>query len=747
MGRIRILPDQVANQIAAGEVVDRPASVVKELLENALDAGASRIRVEVEAGGRRLIRITDDGHGMNRDDALLAFERHATSKLRTADDLLSIATLGFRGEALPSIASVARVTLETATGPAANGQAENEDDAGSRTETGSRATGTRVEIAGGKILHVDDAALPRGTTIAVADLFFNTPARRKFLRAESTELAHVTALVTHYALAHPEKHFELLSATHTIVSAPPVTRTAERIYQIFGKDTLAQLLPVAAETPLAHGGLPEPPPWKKDPEQPARLPGSLRLSGFYSKPELQKLNRNSIYIFVNKRLIRDRLLMHAITEAYRNVIPPTSFPVVLLFLEMPPEEVDVNVHPAKTEVRFRQQNLIHDFVRDSLRTALIKARPAAGFLTALDSAPAASPSLMPPATSPLPGAPDSGPVPPLPESDPAAFPAARADAEPFDLTPPRPAPVSGRLPFAAQNFQPVGGPHGWQDRQAWGEAAAALFQPASLPPAGNGSASSGSPRSGISGVGFPGGPETSNPGSAPEASNPCASAPGGAATLNPAVETARIEAEQAAANLDRLGSLRPLGQLRESFILAAGDDGLWIIVQHVAHERILFEKILRDRQIEKVQRQRLLMPLLVELKPWQMVVFASIAEELELNGFEVEPFGPQTLAVKAAPVGLDGAALERTLAEIIEQSGEDSDEPRQNQNLTEIRTRIAASIACHAAIKVNTPLDPARMEWLLLELAKTSHPTSCPHGRPIALMYSWKEIQRAFHRI
>ena len=316
MGRIRILPDQVANQIAAGEVVDRPASVVKELLENALDAGAHRIRVEIEAGGRKLIRLTDDGHGMNRDDALLAFERHATSKLRTADDLLSIATLGFRGEALPSIASVSRVTLETS--------------------TGDGPAGTHMEIAGGKILHVDDAALPRGTTIAVADLFFNTPARRKFLRAESTELAHVTALVTHYALVHPEKHFELLSATHTIVSAPPVTRTAERIYQIFGKDTLAQLLPVAAEIPLVRAGLPEPPPWKKDPNEPARDPGVMRLSGFYSKPELQKLNRNSIYIFVNKRLIRDRLLIHAITEAYRNVIPPTSFPVVLLFLEMPP---------------------------------------------------------------------------------------------------------------------------------------------------------------------------------------------------------------------------------------------------------------------------------------------------------------------------------------------------------------------------------------------------------------------------
>jgi DNA mismatch repair protein MutL len=550
--------------------------------------------------------------------------------------------------------------------------------------------------------------LPRGATLTVADLFFNTPARRKFLRAESTELAHVTALVTHYALAHPEKHFELLSATHTIVSAPPVARTAERIYQVFGKDTLAQLLPVAAETPLAHAGLPEPPPWKKDPAEPARLPGALRLTGFYSKPELQKLNRNSIYIFINKRLIRDRLLMHAITEAYRNVIPPTSFPVVLLFLEMPPEEVDVNVHPAKTEVRFRQQSLVHDFVRDSLRTALIKARPAAGFLAALNAAPTASPTLMPPATSPLPGSPESEQELPQPDSDPAAFEAAKADAEAFELTPRVPPPVPGKLPFATQSFRPGG----WEDQKAWGEAAAALFQPANLPAAGD-----------------------------------CSANPGDATGANPAAETARVEAEQAAANLNQLGSLHPLGQLRESFILATGEDGLWIIDQHVAHERILFEKILRDRQVEQVQRQRLLMPLLVELKASQMVVFASIAEELERNGFEVEPFGPHTLAVKAAPVGLEGVALERMLAEVIEQSSADSDEPQQNQDISALRARIAASIACHSAIKVNTPLDPIRIEWLLVELAKTSHPTSCPHGRPIALLYSWKEIQRAFHRI
>jgi DNA mismatch repair protein MutL len=698
MGRIRVLSDQVANQIAAGEVVDRPASVVKELLENALDAGATRIRVEVEAGGRKLIRIADDGCGMNRDDALLAFERHATSKLRTANDLLSIATLGFRGEALPSIGSVARVTLETSTG--------DPDE-----------TGTHLDIAGGNLLHVDDAALPRGTTLTVADLFFNTPARRKFLRAESTELAHVTALVTHYALAHPEMHFELVSSSHTLVSAPPVSRTAERIYQIFGKETLAQLLPVAAETHLERAGLPEPPPWKRDPEEPARDPGQLRLSGFYSKPELQKLNRNSIYIFVNKRLIRDRLLLHAITEAYRNIIPPTSFPVVLLFLEMPPEEVDVNVHPAKTEVRFRQQSLIHDFVRDSLRTALIKARPAAGFVAALNSAPLASPTLMPPAISPVPGAPGADAPIPAPDSEPLGE--AAGETEPFLLTPRQASPAPVRLPFEPGAIRP-------------GSFEAGSFQPGSFA-----------------------GPTLASAATAlldgedlqPVAD--CGTTHGESATsaLSPGAATAQVEAEQAAQNLNHLGSLKALGQIRESFILATGEDGLWIIDQHVAHERVLFEKILRERTVENVQRQRLLMPLLVELKPWQMVVFAEIAGELERNGFEVEPFGPQTLAVKAAPVGLEGPRLERMLAEVIEQSSPRAEQDVRNEDLRSLKTRIAASIACHSAIKVNTPLDPARMEWLLLELAKTQHPTSCPHGRPIALLYSWKEIQRAFHRI
>jgi DNA mismatch repair protein MutL len=675
MGRIRILPDQVANQIAAGEVVDRPASVVKELLENALDAGATRIRVEVEAGGRKLIRITDNGHGMNRDDALLAFERHATSKLRTADDLLSIATLGFRGEALPSIASVSRLLLETC-----------EPEAGG---------GTRVEIAGGKILRVEDAALPAGTSIAVQDLFFNTPARRKFLRAESTELAHVTALVTHYALVHPEKHFELLSATHTLLQAPPVGRPAERIYQIFGADTLAQLLPVAAESPLDRAGLPEPPPWKQDSSEPKREPGTLRLSGFYSKPELQKLNRNSIYIFVNKRLIRDRLLLHAISEAYRNIIPPTSFPVVLLFLEMPPEEVDVNVHPAKTEVRFRQQNLVHDFVRDSLRAALISSRPAAGFLAALETAANASPSLMPSPASHL----------PRPEGDTVA--AGTNDGlvseAAFQLMPLLPPPIAGVLPFRDHPETPAPLPNFASTIENFAESAIAAFSPS-------------------------------------------AAAGGQTAESTVQVETAREEA-----NLNGLGALRPLGQLRDSFILAvddsANDGGLWIIDQHVAHERVLFEKILASRDTEAVQRQRLLMPLLVDLQPWQMAVFAEIADELEKNGFEAEPFGPRTLAIKSAPIGLEGRELERMLAEVIENKDNSNPGSGRRNDLGTLRGRIAASIACHSAIKINTPLESRKMEWLLKELSRTRFPASCPHGRPIALRYSLKEIQRAFQRI
>src|SRR5713101_667108 len=376
MGRIHVLPEHVANKIAAGEVVERPASVVKELLENCLDAGSTRIKIQIEAGGKKLIQITDNGCGMMRDDALLAFERHATSKIKTAEDLLTVATLGFRGEALPSIASVSRLHLET--------------------RATEESTGTVVEINGGKIFKVEEAGLPEGTSVTIRDLFFNTPARKKFLKAESTELSHIASLVTHYALAHPDKHFELHSATNAVLVAPPVAGYSERVYQVFGKDTLDQLIAVAAMQPLAHVGLPQPPPWRREAEEDSgpRDPGEMRAHGFVSKPEIQKLNRNSIYVFVNGRLIRDRLIQHALTEAYRNILPPTVYPVVLLFLDLPSGEVDVNVHPSKTEVRFRQQSVMHDFVRDSIRAALMKARPVPQFAVEITAHPSASPSLV-----------------------------------------------------------------------------------------------------------------------------------------------------------------------------------------------------------------------------------------------------------------------------------------------------------------------------------------------------------------
>src|SRR5712691_11174799 len=356
MSRIRILPEAVANKIAAGEVVERPASVVKELLENALDAGARSIHIEAESGGRRMIRVIDDGYGMSHDDALLAFERHATSKLKSADDLLSIATLGFRGEALPTIAAVSRLLLETRA---------DED-----------AEGTRVEFAGGKLVSVKPAGLPTGTTVSVADLFYSVPARRKFLKSETTELGHIASLVTHYALANPGRQFILTTPTQQIVDCSPVERLAERVYQLFGKQSFDELIEISVVSAAFRAAITEPE--LEQSEEKARL----TVYGFTSRPEIQRPNRNGIYIFVNRRLVRDRLILHAINEAYRNIHPGSVFPATLLFLEMPYDEVDVNVHPAKIEVRFRRSQFVHDFTRDAIRQALMSARPIASFAAA-----------------------------------------------------------------------------------------------------------------------------------------------------------------------------------------------------------------------------------------------------------------------------------------------------------------------------------------------------------------------------
>jgi DNA mismatch repair protein MutL len=683
MGRIHVLSETVANQIAAGEVVERPASVVKEMLENSLDAGATRIKISVEAGGKKLIQITDNGCGMVRDDAMLAFERHATSKIKNAEDLLSIATLGFRGEALPSIASVSRLRLET--------------------RAADDAAGTVIEINGGKIARVEEAGLPLGTSITVRDLFFNVPARKKFLKAESTELSHIASLVTHYALAHPDKHFELHSAANAMLVAPPVAGYSERVYQVFGKETLDQLIPVAARQALERVGLPQPPPWRRKEEEDgegavSREPGEMRLHGFVSKPEIQKLNRNSIFVFVNGRLIRDRLVQHALTEAYRNIIPPTVYPVVLLFLELPTAEVDVNVHPSKTEVRFRQQSVMHDFVRDSVRAALMKARPVPQFVAEIRAHATAGQALTPGALTAAAG------WHPSEDGLQASGSQLPRDGVPgpgaagFALHEPAQPPISARFQF---------------------EGGIAVEANAAIPVARGLESAALAPNFAAS---------------LPVREFDAVPDPGCSPVLDVSEEDPTLSA---------LGTLRPLGQIRNSFILAVNEDGLWIIDQHVAHERVLFERVLKQRAAMRVESQRLLMPIVLELSPAQQAVFQEISDELARNGFEAEPFGARSVAVKVAPAGVEASAVEHMLHELLDQFSQEE----QSLNLEKIRTRIAASIACHAAIKVNMPLEQNKMEWLLAELAKTDHPMSCPHGRPVVLRYSVKDIQKAFKRI
>ena len=628
MGKIRVLSDTVANKIAAGEVVERPASVIKELLENSLDAGASELRLEVESGGRRLIRVSDNGCGMLRDDALLAFERHATSKLSDVKDLTAIATLGFRGEALPSIASVSRLLLET--------------------RSAEETTGASVEIAGGKLLRCDEHARAPGTTITVRDLFYNVPARKKFLRSDQTELAHIASLATHYSLAHPGKTFQLRHGSSELLDVTPVQSLRERVYQVFGAQTLDELIDLEVlERELDVV------------EADERCQRVFALRGFVSGPQVQKLNRNSIFLFVNGRLIRDRLLLHALSSAYHNLMPPACYPFALLFLDCDCEEVDVNVHPSKTEVRFRHGTFVHDFIRDTIRDRLVAARPV---------------SSIPISTAPQPAA-------ELPFSD-----------------------FTQRI--ENQRFEPqpdvVAGPERPEDLPVFtlrgGAAAETRFDFSAQSPAFSQRV-----------------PDTHGP-------------------------VGSVEPVQ---SLAALSDLRPLGQIHESFIVAAGRDGLWIIDQHVAHERILFEQVLRQQAEGRVEAQHLLMPILIELNAGQQIEYARIAGELERSGFESELFGPRTIAVKAAPSGVSPAEIEKLVFEILEiAEGE-----MRKASIGDLRRAMAASIACRAAIKINMRLDQRKMEWLLAQLAATECPMSCPHGRPIALRYSTRDILKSFHRI
>jgi DNA mismatch repair protein MutL len=713
MSKIRVLSDHVANQIAAGEVVERPASVAKELVENAIDAGATRIAIDVESGGRRLLKVSDDGEGMTRDDAILAFERHATSKITTSDDLASISTLGFRGEALASIASVARVELT------------------SKTEEAAAAT--RVLIEGGKMRDVKDAAHPRGTTIAVRDLFFNVPARRKFLRSEATESFHLTNLVTHYALAHPEIAFTLTNNGREGLRVSPAKDLRERAYQIFGAEFLDNLLEVnGGHAPVA------------------------RVSGFVSAPRDRRTSRDAQYLFVNGRFVRDRLIGRALSEGYRAILPHGVYPAALLFIETPLEEVDVNVHPAKTEVRFRRASAVVDAVREAVRGALAsagyvraesrEASPSTVSLSeehsvqdlqsgsraaSLESSEIANAMA---ATGEVSSGSDVGSR-SFAGSEPAGTfaPATQPriefssmpiqDGESLVEEPDRESPLRGNTArdLEAIMREAVAAEPGITRRQEQEAGAGALSEPPALAGGGDRRQEQAA-RSGVSSV----------PPDVAAASRP---------QLPPLNSAEKFTREVAAESLSN--DIRPLGQLDESFIIATDNEGLLLIDQHVAHERILFDKYRALESTRLVESQHLLIPETFDLTPAQAAVFDIVAVELESYGFELMRLSGRTVAIKAAPADLPAGEARNMLAELLDTV----DAEKKGSARETLRDDIAASLACHAAIKVNMPLSPEKMRWLIDRLLQTSSPTTCPHGRPVILRLATRDILKGFHRI
>jgi DNA mismatch repair protein MutL len=587
MGRIQRLPPSLANQIAAGEVVERPASVVKELIENAIDAGATRIAVTIELGGKKLIRVEDDGEGMDADDARLALERHATSKIASAGDLDAIRTLGFRGEALPSIASVSHLVL--------------------RTRRRGATSGTEVRVDGGALRSVGETGAPDGTLVEVADLFYNLPARRKFLKSDAAESAQISKIVTQLALGYHEVGFALTSGSRRLLECPPAPARRDRFFQIYGeREDLVDIHKSAAGVTIE-----------------GRI-AALTEHGPVRGPQ---------NIFVNRRIVRDRTIAHAIVEAYSVATIKERSPEVHLFIEIDPERVDVNVHPTKAEVRFLEQSLIHEVLRRALGDAL-----------------------------------GQGPVPEL-----------QLASSPIHVPPPGTPHFPGILGGASVPSR-------------WAPVTSAFARPAA------------DGRSETQAL-----PSTASPADAADLVRP----------------------------------MMPLGQFRDTFIIAVDADGISIVDQHVAHERILFEQVMEKLTGGRADSQRLLQPVVMELAAPGRQALSAHRADLERLGFEIHDFGGDSLQVTAVPVmlGFDAcAAAIRAVAEDLE--GLD-----RGSRAQDALRRLAATTACHAAVKANYPLTMEKMQFLLDELRRTAYSTVCPHGRPVMLRLSRRELERNFQRI
>ncbi|HEX5214399.1 MAG TPA: DNA mismatch repair endonuclease MutL [Vicinamibacterales bacterium] len=597
MSKIYRLPPALANQIAAGEVVERPASVVKELVENAVDAGATRLAIAIEFGGKKLISVEDDGEGMTPEDAALAIERHATSKIRTAGDLAAIRSLGFRGEALPSIASVSRFRL--------------------RSRLRGALAGTEIRVEGGAAATVREVGAPEGTLVEVGDLFFNLPARRKFLKADTAESAQISRLATQLALGYPEIGFVLRSGGRVLLEAPPAGSIEERFFQIYGDRP--DLIPVNKDA------------------------AGIRVRGFIAALGEQGPVRGPQHVFVNRRIVRDRTITHAIQAAYMVATIKERSPEVHLFIEVAPDRVDVNVHPTKAEVRFLDQGLVHEVLRRAVIDALGHT-----------------------------GAPE------LTLTQPAV---------------PAAAPASGALPLG------------------WTQAA----HPSAL-----------------------GGPSHF---SSPSMNTGFAMEDRPSMDGSPSRSVATSAGREAVAGLIR--PLVPLGQFRNTFIIAIDDDGMAIIDQHVAHERILFEQFSERLTTRTLESQGLLTPVVLDLAAGEHQTLLQHRDALTQFGFAVEDFGGTSLRVAAVPAVLDWNRCEEALRAVAA----DLDGLTPGAGIHDALRRMAATMACHAAVKANDPLTKEKMQYLLDELRRTSHSSVCPHGRPVVLRLTRREIEKSFERI
>ncbi len=723
MNKIKILPETLANQIAAGEVVERPASVVKELIENSLDAGAKRIKVEIESGGRRLMRVSDDGCGMSREDAITCFERHATSKIRTLEDLSRIQTLGFRGEALASIASVAKVELIT--------KAEEYEAA------------TRVLIEGGRLIEVNQAARSIGTTVTVKDLFFNTPARRKFMRAEATENYHLTAVLQHYALAYPEVSFVLINQGREVLNLAPAKSLKERVFQIFGAELVENLLPIEGGNEFL-----------------------AKVSGFVSAPHERRSGRDYQFFFVNRRFVRDRVLQSAVSEAFRSVLPQGTYPVAFVFLQVPYEEIDVNVHPAKIEVRFRRVEAVKETVTRVIRQSLslfknpIEPKQAGGLGTERTEAkilsnqvsksfqilesqsfqlPKESPSLLDALYAPKTSFTEESEKPsetPVSSSDFEQIAISKAASEHLENTE-QPRDIGILISEQHQTIE--------QSGALFSEGSGRIeisYQQESNKRVQTSQENSESAISAVEQAQKEIILET-----APTLDPMNVTAP--TTTTEPA-QSFKVPLPSVANKLKQVelgklqaGKIVPLGQIRDSYIVAVDDQGLLLIDQHVAHERILFEKFRALRT--KIEIQNLLIPETVDLSPAEMEIFASIEEELESFGFKVMKLSGRTVAIKAVPADMPPSEVRSLFLELLSVALSEEN-PKATAFRENLISEIAARMACKAAVKVNTKLTVEKMQWLIDNLLLADSPATCPHGRPIILRLTIKDIERGFHR-